>query len=236
MRCLRYIIYQTRNLVNGKIYVGAHVTLDPMDDYLGSGRLLQRAIRKYGRESFRKTIIEEFTSFEAMMAKEIEIVDAAFVRRNDTYNATVGGKGTWGRSGETFASLGPKRTEWLWKNDKLWRERQTVRLRKTHFGHGQPNPAQGKGWFNRGGQNRLFALEDSCMLIADGWARGRLIPEHVSAALQAKRGTVPSGKGNPMFGRIWVTNKNLRQSRAISPDQLNTYLNDGWEKGRRMFA
>jgi len=47
-----YTVYKTINLVNGKIYVGLHVTDKLDDDYLGSGKLIQAAIKKYGRENF----------------------------------------------------------------------------------------------------------------------------------------------------------------------------------------
>jgi len=40
---MTYTVYKITNLVNGKIYVGAHQT-DSLDDaYMGSGRLIQRA-------------------------------------------------------------------------------------------------------------------------------------------------------------------------------------------------
>ena len=43
------VIYKTTNLVNGKSYVGMDSKNDP--NYLGSGKLLKRAVKKYGRES-----------------------------------------------------------------------------------------------------------------------------------------------------------------------------------------
>ena len=50
------IIYKTTNLVNGKTYVGQDSKNNKK--YLGSGKILKSAIKKYGRSSFKKEIIE----------------------------------------------------------------------------------------------------------------------------------------------------------------------------------
>lgn len=48
-----HFLYQTTNLINGKIYVGIHST-----DDLGSGIALINAIKKYGKENFEREILE----------------------------------------------------------------------------------------------------------------------------------------------------------------------------------
>ena len=50
-------IYQTTNLINGKKYIGKHIGYIN-DDYLGSGIILNKAISKYGKENFKKEILE----------------------------------------------------------------------------------------------------------------------------------------------------------------------------------
>ena len=87
-----YCVYQTTNLINGKIYVGVHATLKLDDSYLGSGKLLLQAIKKYGRKNFKKEIQFIFESEEQMYQKEAEIVTREFIQRPNTYNITEGGK------------------------------------------------------------------------------------------------------------------------------------------------
>lgn len=46
------VIYKTTNLINGKIYIGQDSKDRP--NYYGSGKLIHRAIKKYGKENFKK--------------------------------------------------------------------------------------------------------------------------------------------------------------------------------------
>ena len=46
------IIYKTTNTINGKIYIGQDKNNNP--SYYGSGKILQKAIKKYGKESYPK--------------------------------------------------------------------------------------------------------------------------------------------------------------------------------------
>jgi hypothetical protein len=57
-------VYKTTNLVNGKEYIGEHSTDNLNDSYIGSGLLLKTAIKKYGKQNFKKEILEHFVSKE----------------------------------------------------------------------------------------------------------------------------------------------------------------------------
>jgi len=88
-----HIIYKTTNLINGKIYIGAHSTSVLNDGYLGSGKYLKRAIKKYGIENFKREILHLFNTKEEMFSKEREIVTVDFIEENNTYNLKIGGSG-----------------------------------------------------------------------------------------------------------------------------------------------
>lgn len=89
-------------MINKKIYIGIHQTNNPYDSYLGSGKIIKRAIKKYGKENFSKEILYIFHNKEDMVEKEFEIVNEDFVEDENTYNITNGGKysGVYGNNGK----------------------------------------------------------------------------------------------------------------------------------------
>jgi hypothetical protein len=90
---MQYYLYEIKNRVNGKIYVGVHRTENIEDGYMGSGKVILQAIEKYGLENFEKKIIEFFPDAESMFLRESEIVNEEFLMREDIYNLRRGGVG-----------------------------------------------------------------------------------------------------------------------------------------------
>ena len=94
---MKYIVYETKNNINGKIYVGVHRCNKERtsDDYIGSGIALKGAIQKYGRENFSRRNLSEWNDERSAYSEEERIVNKDFVDRGDTYNIGIGGKGGW---------------------------------------------------------------------------------------------------------------------------------------------
>ena len=88
-----YYLYEIKNKINGKIYVGVHKTKNMNDGYMGSGKVIQDAIKKHGIENFTKVILEMFDNSNDMFLKETEIVTDEFLARDDVYNLRRGGSG-----------------------------------------------------------------------------------------------------------------------------------------------
>ena len=102
--CRKYfIIYETTNLTNCKVYRGKHWTYTPyeFDGYLGSGIAIKAAIKKYGKENFKRETLFVTENEKEAYLKEKELVNLAFVNRKDTYNLRTGGEGGWECSEET---------------------------------------------------------------------------------------------------------------------------------------
>ncbi len=106
---MKYTVYKTTNLINDKIYIGVHKTSDLNDNYLGSGVWLINAIKKYGKENFKKEILFVFNNEDEMFKKEKEIVNESFIKDKNNYNLTCGGFGSWSHidsSGENNPNYG----------------------------------------------------------------------------------------------------------------------------------
>lgn len=103
---MKYIVYQTTNLVNSKIYIGVHKTENPdvWDGYLGGGCFLSRpstysepetpfqyAVKKYGPTNFKRVILKIFDVENDAYELEGVLVNSDFIKREDTYNIALGG-------------------------------------------------------------------------------------------------------------------------------------------------
>ena len=85
-------IYLTNNLINGKKYIG--VCTRNSESYLGSGTLLKAAIKKYGRQNFKRTILEHCSSPKETYSKEIYYIQKYnAVKSDEFYNLSYGGNG-----------------------------------------------------------------------------------------------------------------------------------------------
>lgn len=103
---MKYIVYLTTNVVNNKIYIGVHGTENPeiFDGYLGNSVYInnpssyskretpfQCAVAKYGPKNFIRKVLKVFNTEEDALDLERQLVCPEFIRRNDTYNITLGG-------------------------------------------------------------------------------------------------------------------------------------------------
>jgi len=86
------IVYKTTNLVNGKIYIGRDVRNRP--SYLGSGKVFLRAIKKYGKNEFRKETLDHCPSLSILNEREkYWITFFNSTNKNIGYNIMEGGQG-----------------------------------------------------------------------------------------------------------------------------------------------
>ena len=128
-----YIIYETTNLINKKIYVGAHQTEKLEDGYLGSGLLIKKAIKKHGKENFKRKILFFLNTDKEMFEKEAEIVNEEFIERENTYNLNNGGSGPLNYTRENISKSNKGRTSPM--KGKHHSKETKEKLRKINLGN-----------------------------------------------------------------------------------------------------
>ena len=88
-----YIVYETTNLINGKYYIGVH-NLNTRKNYLGSGKILKQAVKKYGHDNFIRETLKEFDNQDDAYNYEKLIVNIKLINNQNCYNICGGGFGS----------------------------------------------------------------------------------------------------------------------------------------------
>ena len=147
-------IYITTNLINGKRYLGmCAYHRNNSNTYLGSGKALRRAIKKYGSQSFKRETIEECSDKASMIAAEIRwITQLGCVSDTSWYNINAGGYATNGFSGKTHSEETKAKMRQNYrrpvsaKTQELFRENGKARafklreFAKEHYANGGVSP------------------------------------------------------------------------------------------------
>lgn len=86
-------IYKTTNLINNKIYIGQKKRKRFDKYYFGSGLLINRALKSYGKENFKVELLCECNSQEELNEKErFYIKDLNSQNKSIGYNILPGGQ------------------------------------------------------------------------------------------------------------------------------------------------
>jgi hypothetical protein len=240
-----HTIYQTTNLVNNKVYIGAHSTDDINDSYIGSGTNINRAIEKYGRESFTKTVLCVFKTPSEMFAKEKEIVTPEFLKKANVYNIVEGGYGGYNKGSTGLKHIhhpGTQERCAVHPNalDKMLANGWELGFLKSWV--------EGKIYVHKDGKKKVIEISKLDAFLSEGWSRGipvsptkgkawiynPVLNEYSMCDIEELNEKLSNGwikkKWGPIKkGAMWVNNgkKNLR----IDKEELKNYINDGWIKG-----
>jgi len=148
------VIYKIINLINSKIYVGKDKHNKPK--YLGSGKLLKLAITKYGKQSFKKEILQECGNEAELNTAEIYWIKKLKSRKRGIgYNIAEGGSG--GKTMESPWNKGLK----LGPLSEEQKEKQSKATKHGYETGGLINGMVGKTPWNKGIEMTVEAKEKS---------------------------------------------------------------------------
>ena len=207
-----YLIYQTTNLVNNKIYIGKHITENIEDQYFGSGKYFKRAIEKYGLENFEFKILFELQNEEEMNLLEKCVVTQEFCDRKDTYNINVGGDGGWNYVNQNKKNIGFRYANEHGLNNsgrkgKPQSEYQKKRCKEAIALDRKLHPEK---YDNSGLRNPMFG-------------------KHHSIETKKKLSESHKGSRNSMSSRMWIKNPQTRECKVWLKTEP---IPSGWERGK----
>ncbi len=204
-----YTIYKITNKINNKFYIGMHKTENLEDGYMGSGKLIKRAIKKYNIQNFTKEILHVFDNEEKMIAKEKELV----VLSEESYNLCDGGKGGFGyinRSGKNIYGMNGKTSN---VKDDLKRGRQTQEKNKIEIPGYADNIRKKISESQKGKPGTFLGKKHS-----------------INTINKIKNHKHQTGEKNSQYGTCWITNG--QENKKIKKEELDKFIELGYYKGR----
>lgn len=146
-----HVVYKTINKINQRYYIGKHSFTRIADGYIGSGVLLKKAIKKYGKENFYCQHLKYFSNEQDAYDYEKQLITDEVLFDSKNYNVRVGGSGY-------SANEVTKET----------RQKQSNAQKKRI---GKPGTTTGKSFFNNGKIEKLYFINDA----PSNWKKGRLV-------------------------------------------------------------
>ena len=252
-----YFIYKTTCVVTNKFYIGMHSTNNIADGYIGSGKRLWYSINKYGKENHICEILEYLNDFKSLKDREKEIVNHELLKDPLCMNLSLGG-GSWNPF--TIAVKDKFNNVFtVYPNDSRYLSGELVSVNKGTLTVKDKNNSYFKVNINdprylsgelvgvTKGKLTVKDINNNSLLVSVNDPRylsGELIPynkgnkvhtEDFKKKIGEKSSIHQKGEGNSQFGKCWIYNLDLQQSKSIKKELLDQYLTNGWIKGRKMF-
>lgn len=199
-------VYKTTNLINGKVYIGKSEK-EFTESYLGSGVLLSKAIKKYGRGNFKVELIEYCDTVDNLNDREKFWINE--YNGSSCYNIAEGGTG-----GNTMGNHPNKKAHYNSISKKI---SETL---KGHIVSDEQRKKQSKshtGWFGRLSEDEQTAYREKLSkkmkdVYKDGHhSKGKsLTDEHRRKLSKAAK---DNGFGGDTWSNLTESERNRRSSK-----------------------
>lgn len=204
-------VYKTTNTINGKIYIGQKASSNFLsNDYLGSGKILKAAIKKYGRDAFTVECLELCRD-----KTHLDMVEKRYITQFNSTDCTIGYNIACGGQGGNLGITVNRKI-----SDKL---------------KGANNPMYGTHWDDE--KRKEFSQkstdawksEEKRKLQSDrlrGMCRTPETKKKLSEAVNRRYREAPETFKNGLLGKIAITNGSV--TKYVSRD---VELEAGWYHG-----
>lgn len=205
-----HYIYKTTCKITNKYYIGMHSTDNLEDGYVGSGKRLWYSINKHGKDNHEVEILEFLPDRISLKEREREIVNYELINEELCMNLQLGGGGGFSNKEHQRKAQESSRNSYRnrLKNDKAFFNKISEGMTRRNLGN------------KYGIGNKSFS--------------GRAHLEETKRKIGESNSKQQSGSKNSQFGTCWIFNDETKQSIKIKKDELQSYLDQGWFKGRKI--
>lgn len=250
--------YKITNNINNHFYYGVHCTNDLNDGYMGSGKRLLYAYKKYGIENFSKEILKFFDTPKEAFEYEAEIVTESLCQDPNCYNIQQGER-TFHTKGLVPVRDKDGNTFLISNKDQRYLSGELVPVNKgIHKGIVHLQDKEGNNvnttiddprylsgelhGYNyhkvtvKDKNGNFYVINNNDPRYLSGELVGTFANrKHSKETIQKMKNTHKNlhiGEKNSQFGTCWIHNE--EKSIKIKKGDLSLYENEGWIKGRKI--
>lgn len=215
--------YKITNMKNGDFYYGVHSTNDLNDGYMGSGKKLRMSYKEHGIKNFSKEILKFFDSRKELLEYERMVVNRDMILDPCCYNLCIGG----------VSDSNPCEFLFVYSRDDVDFKKRLKISRKEYNNNKDKYVLKHIGYAPyKDSSGNHFYLKNTDPLIKE------LNLVHIWTGLEHSLETREkircSQKNNYKSKniRVWINNKK-GVVKYVRESDLNKFLDEGWELGRK---
>jgi len=203
-----HYIYKTTCLITNRYYIGMHSTDNMNDGYMGSGKRLWRSFNKHGRDNHKVEILEFLDSRIELKQREKDLVTKELIGEDLCMNLKEGGEG--GFCSEEHM----KKAQIAGRKSRDLKIKENEEYKKIFIAIGVKN------WknYHLTGKHKYDTFtgkqhSDETKTLMSDKAKERI------------------GDKNSQYGTCWITKDG--ENKKIKREDFDSYVSDGWIKGRK---
>ena len=201
-----HYIYKITCIINERYYIGMHSTDNLDDGYFGGGKRIKNSVKKYGKNSHRKEIIEFLDDRKMLGIREKDIVNNELINDPLCLNLCIGGH---------YYDRG-------WTNeDRIKGLNKLNELRKDSEWNEGFSKKISEGLNNSNKKGHLTSFSN------------KKHTEDAKNKIGEKNSITQKGSKNSQFGKIWIYNDKIKENKKINNNDY-PLISKEWKKGLKM--